>query len=320
MKHVYRIALTLVAILLVAVVFAPIPGDTHWVRTLHNSAHAPIFGCIALLVLVMVRSHPRFESIGLAAQYAIALAAAFSLGLVTEILQRLIGRDASFEDAFHDALGILAFLGVYTAFDPRLRALSRANAIRSTAAILGIAALVGAAVPITRAAVEYQRRDSRFPILADFSRGYDRFFIEPQWAEFSPARLPAEWAIAPEETALRVRLLDGLFPGLNFFEVSPDWSAYSILAIDLTNPTSLPLKLVLRVHDALHDNTTADRFNRRIELPARTREVVRIPLEQIAAGPQTRTLDLRRVAGIIVFRPSDSLPANEIYFSRAWLE
>ena len=39
----------------VVVVFAPVPGDTRLLDTLHDAAHGPIFGSIALLVLLWLR-------------------------------------------------------------------------------------------------------------------------------------------------------------------------------------------------------------------------------------------------------------------------
>lgn len=320
MRRVYAIALTLIAILLVTVVFAPVPGDSRWIRTLHNSAHAPIFGCVALLTLVIVRAHPRLNTLGLARQYAIAVAAAFLLGVVTEILQIPAGRDASVSDALRDVIGALAFLGIFAAFDVKLRILSRGRAIRFTAVVIGLVSLGVAAAPVARAAIKYQQRDHRFPVLADFSQHYDRYFILQNSSEFSPAKLPAPWAATPDESAMRVRLLDGPYPGMDFIEPLPDWSSYSTLAVDLTNPTPLNLRLVLRVHDAAHNNQVADRFNRPIELPAGARKVFRIALREIAAGPTTRTLDLRQVAGMIIFRADGSPPAGELYLSRVWLE
>lgn len=320
MKRAHWIALLVIGILLAAVVFAPVPGDTRWIRTLHNSAHAPIFGCVSLLTLLLVRGHPRFASVGLAGQYALALAAALLLGVLTELLQIPAGRDASVEDAVHDVIGAIALLGIFAAFDSRVRASTRAGIVRVAAAVVGIVALAVAVAPVTRAAIKYQQRDERFPVLADFTERYDRYFILQQSAEFSPAKLPTPWSSKAEEAAMHVALLDGPYPGLDFIELWPDWSAHSTLAVDLTNPTPLSLTLVLRVHDAAHNNQPTDRFSRRIELPPRTRQVIRIPLRDIAAGPSTRELDLRNVAEMIIFRTDDSPRANELYFSRAWLE
>lgn len=308
------------AILLAAVVFAPVPGDTRWIRTLHNSAHAPIFGCVCLLVLFVIRAQPRFASLSLAGQYALAVAAALLLGILTELLQIPVGRDASIEDALHDVIGAVALLGLFAVFDRRVRASSHPRTLRSIAAVVGVVALAVAIAPVTRAAIKYRQRDDRFPVLADFTERYDRYFILQYSSEFSPATMPAPWANKAGEEAMHVSLLDGSYPGLNFIELQPDWSAYSTLAVDLTNPTSLNLRFELRVHDATHNNQPADRFGRRFDLAPGTRQVIRIPLQDIAAGPQTRALDLHNIAGMFIFRTGDSPPVSELYFSRAWLE
>lgn len=320
MKRVHVIALTLIAILLAAVVFAPVPGETRWIRTLHNSAHAPIFGCVSLLMLLVSRSHPRLQTLSLIGHYALAFAAALALGLITELLQIPAGRDASFEDALHDTIGALAFLGIFAAIDTRIRGVPQNIPIRFAAAVFGVVALGVAAAPVTRAAIKYQQRAERFPVLADFSQRYDRYFILQQSSEFSPVTMPSPWARAKDESAMRVRLQEGPYPGMNFIEVLPDWSGYSTLAVDLTNPTPMNLRLVLRVHDAEHNNQPEDRFSKRFELPAGTREVLRIRLQDIAAGPTARRLDLRQVAGLIIFRADDSPSAGELYVSRVWLE
>jgi hypothetical protein len=320
MRRVHVIALALIAILLAAVVFAPVPGDTRWIRTLHNSAHAPIFGCVSLLVLLVTRSHPRLQTLGLLAQYVLALAAALALGVITELLQIPAGRDASFEDALHDIIGALALLGLFAAIDTRVRGVPQNVPIRFAAAVVGLVSLGVAVAPVTRAAIKYEQRDERFPVLADFSQRYDRYFILQQSSEFSPVTLPTPWARTKDETAMRVRLLDGPYPGMNFIEPVPDWRGYSTLAVDLTNPTPMNLQLILRIHDLGHNNQPEDRFGRRFELPAGTREILRVRLEDVAAAPKSRRLDLRQIAGMIIFRTDDSPPAGELYLSRVWLE
>ncbi|MGH8188110.1 MAG: hypothetical protein ACREUC_16240, partial [Steroidobacteraceae bacterium] len=62
-------ALALTGILLVAVVFAPVPGNTRWITTLHDTAHAPIFGCLAVLSLFLVRSRQGLRSASIPRQY-----------------------------------------------------------------------------------------------------------------------------------------------------------------------------------------------------------------------------------------------------------
>ena len=320
MKRAYWIALLAICILLCIVVFAPAPGDTRWIRTLHNSAHAPIFGCVALLSLLIVRAQPRLATWRPEKQYAVALTVVLCLGLLTELLQLPTGRDASLKDALNDVIGAIALLGLFAVFDEQVRPLPHSRAVRAVAGVIGIVALAIAAAPVTRAAIKYQQRDQRFPVLADFTERYDRYFILQQWSEFSPASMPSRWAGKAGERAMHVRLLEDSYPGMDFIEVPPDWSSYSTLAIDLTNPTEQGMRFVVRVHDAAHDNRLSDRFNRRIELPPGTRRVFRISLRDIAAAPRTRELDLRQVAGMVIFRVVDAPRAGEVYFSRAWLE
>lgn len=319
-KRACWIALLAIAILLWAVVFAPVPGDTRWIRTLHNSAHAPIFGCVALLTLVIIRSRPRLASFSPAKQYAVALAVVLFLGVLTELLQIPTGRDASVEDALHDVIGAVALLGLFAVIDEQVRRLSHARVVRCVAGVIGIVALAVAAAPVTRAAMKYQQRDERFPVLADFTERYDRYFILQRSAEFSPAPMPDSWASRAGEQAMHVQFFDGDYPGLDFIEMPPDWSGYSTLAIDLTNPAQHGLQFVVRVHDAAHNKQMSDRFNRLLELSPGTRRVFRIPLQDIAAAPRTRALDLHQVAGMIIFRVDGSPQVNELYFSRAWLE
>lgn len=314
MKRAHWIALLAIGILLCAVVFAPVPGDTRWIRTLHNSAHAPIFGCVALLTLIVIRAQPRFASLKPARQYAVALAVVLFLGLLTELLQIPAGRDASFEDALHDVIGATALLGLFAVFDEQVRRVRYAWAVRSVAAVIGVVALAVSVAPVTRAAIKYQQRDERFPVLADFTERYDRYFIMQRSAEFSPAPMPSQWAGKSGEQAMHVRLFDGPTSGLDFIEVPPDWSRYSTLAIDLTNPAPVSLRFDVRVRDGAHSAQASRRF----ELPPGTRRVFRIPLRDIAAGPGD--LNLRQIAGMILYRAEDSPNASEIYFSRAWLE
>jgi hypothetical protein len=309
--------LILIGILLGMVVLAPAPGDTRWVRTLHNCAHGPIFGGVGLLLLGVLWTRPVSASLPAARQYAIAFSAAVALGMLSELAQIPAGRDASIMDAANDVLGVAAFLALFAVVDPRLRA--QAPGRRATALVIALAMLAVLAAPMVRAAIKYQQRDRRFPVLADFSQEYNRYFIEQRLARFEPVRLKGLWAVQPEESAMRVSFLAEPYPGLELIEPLPDWSGYSKLALDLTNPTESELDLMLRVHDTRHTGEYSDRFNKPLRLPAMSRAVIRVPLAEIASGPASRSLDLTQVAGLIVFRQAPS-PAGEMYLSRLWLE
>lgn len=315
MKRKIIAAVTLIGILLVVVVFAPVPGHTQGIRTLHDFAHAPIFGCVALLTLFALRSHGSLGGMPPWLQYLGAFCIAVTLGALTEIAQIPVGRDASWTDLRSDVLGAAGFLGLYALFDTRLH---RA-ATRVIGAVAGVSLLAVHSMPLVVAADAYLHRDQVFPVLADFTQRIDTYFIAPQWAEVGLKPLPQQWAKQSGELAMRVTFAAGPWPGVDFSEPAPDWSGYRTLAIDITNPASTELVLGFRVHDVHHDQRYADRFNRTLHVPPLTRIVLRIPVADIKSGPQARSMDLQRIAGFLLFRLSES-QVGQMYVGRVWLE
>ena len=307
-----------IVILLLAVVFAPVSGQTRWIYALHDAAHGPIFGCVAVLLMAAMHGYERMPNIGVALEYLAAFVVAVLLGALTEVLQLFVGRDASFMDFRNDTLGILAFLALYAVIDRRVH---RQHAWRWRVALLVIAAplVTVIASPLTDAAAAYNRRAAVFPALADFSRGLDRYFLRVHFATLERKRLPERWARNDAEHALLVRFGSGDYPGIALIEPEPDWREYSVLAVDVVNPTDADLALVLRVHDKQHNNLLDDRFNTRLLVHAKQREVFRIPLQQIRVAPRGRELDLQHVAGVILFATRDS-KARQMYVGGVWLE
>lgn len=308
-------ALVLACALLVIVVFAPLPATTVGLRALHDFAHAPIFGCVALLFLYTIRSYPRLDALDPGWQYLIAATGAVVFGALTELAQIPVGRDSSLFDVRSDLLGATAFLALFFVVDRRIRG----RGIRAVAMVVGVGLLIFHSLPAAYAALAYERRADAFPVLADFTQRMDGFFVLPQRASVDHVSMPAEWTASPGERTLQVKFESRQFPGLNFHEPAPDWRGHATLALDVTNPTDLPLTLMLRVHDVRHVPDFKDRFNRSFDLPPRTRQVLRIPLTEIESAPRTRSMDLRHIAGVMLFRNGDSV-APQMDVSKLWLE
>ncbi len=307
-----RALLAFIALLLAAVVFSPGgPSGTVWASRLHDFAHGPIFGCVAIAVLWALRR----DQASRWRDYALAFAVAAVLGVATEWLQAFTGRDPSYSDVRSDLLGALSFLALHAAYEQR-------NASRSLCllmASLGVVGLAVIAAPITRAGYEYARRAAQFPVLADFSIRFDRYFIWSRLTRTTYEALPAALQRTPGERAMHVGFGVQREAGVDLHEPIADWSAFEHLLIDVANPTDAPLDLVVRVHDRAHNYEFADRYNERFVLRPHTREVLRIPLARIAAAPQGRAMDLREVSGLILFR-AQPVGARWMYVSRIWLE
>ena len=209
-------------------------------------------------------------------------------GLLTELIQKPLARDASWEDAAADAVGAFLALAVYAMFErrTRLRLWQRLGALAVALSCIAIFL-----APIVRMARAYVHRNGQFPVIADFH-----------------SRIELYWTLSVGvnreivDDALEVELVADEFPGVRFHEPVPDWRNYRTLIIDVANPDVEPLQLVVRVHDRRHKNAFNDRFNRNFELAAGARRTLRIPLEDIHHGPRQRLMDMAHISDITLFR------------------
>jgi hypothetical protein len=309
-------SLTFLALLLCAVVFAPSGGDGLWVRTLHNFAHGPIFGCVALIALLGPRDALWFATKPAALRYALAFAVAALLGAATELAQVPTGRDASFEDFGHDLLGASVFLLLFAACD---RSVHVRVSTKRFVFLLGLIALAALVWPLVSTGVAYARRVNGFPVLADFSHSIGAGFISARLTQIEVVPLPTDGTGASEQKALRIRFLPGRWPGIEFTEPPPDWRGFDTLVFDVLNSEPEELAFVVRIDDEMHNGRFADRYNHEFHVPAGTRTLVKIPLSEIESAPRTRRFDLAEVHRIVVFRSATST-AETMYLVGVRLE
>lgn len=286
MLYLFLLLLVAGALLFMRLPFVP----TYAGRTIENAGHMPLFFLITFGVLLVLREWRPFKEGQLhrAMLYAVAGVAGIGAGFLSEVIQRPLRRDASWEDVFADAVGAVCALAVHAFFDRRLGA-------RRWPKVLAVGVVIACATiylaPIVTMTRAYLHRNGQFPVLADF-----RSPLELAWTVSFGVRREIV------DGALRVEFVADEFPGLSFHEPVADWSAYRMLVIDVANPEAEPLRLGLRVHEIGHGRQYNDRFNRRIELPPGARQEVRIALDDIRNGPRTRPMNMQRVSDITLFR------------------
>jgi len=281
----YLIALFALAALLL---FAPLPTTpTYAGRTIEDAGHTPLFFLLTMGLLLVLRDNPRISGARL---YALAGLLGASAGFLSEVIQKPLARDASWQDVAADVVGVVCGLAVYAMFERR-SALRRWH--RAFALVVAISCIAIYVEPIVRMARAYLHRNAEFPVLADF---HSR--IELYWT----MSVGVDREIVDD--ALEVRFGAKEFPGVAFHEPVPDWRRYKVLAIDVENPGDLPLKLVVRVHDRLHNFMYRDRFNRNFELAPKERRNLRIRIEDIRHGPRDRLMDMAHISDITLFRAS----------------
>lgn len=300
----YFVAVTL---LVTSVLFSPSWGNWLWLRTLHDFAHGPVFGLIAVVLLMAQRQLGRGDT---RQQYVVAMLISVILGGGTELIQWITGRDPSWRDFGADILGIATFVASYAAFDARLKGLRRGLMALAT---IGIAAMLW---PLAITAHAYYERAAAFPLIFDLNRGLGMYFITTRQVQIGVERLPAPWS---QESALLVEFLPGKWQGIELREPPPDWRGYDHLLVDLVNPSSELLRVVVRVDDEQHNLRFADRYNGNFDVAAHSRSSLRIPIDAIRTAPKDRDLDLARIARVVVFRREDS-QAPAMFVSRMKLE
>lgn len=269
-----------------ALLFVPLPIPNNVAgRTIENAGHMPLFVIVTLACLVVLRRDFGFEGIRL---YAIAGLLGVGAGLLSEVIQRPLRRDASWEDVMMDAMGVACALALYALFDRRT---AMHRTLRVAAFAVALACIVAYTAPLVRMTRAYLHRNAQFPVLADFRSNTELFWV----VGYGVNRVRVG-------DALEVEFLANEFPGASMHEPVADWSNYQTLVLDVENPDPLDLALAVRVHDSSHNKQFNDRFNRVFDLRAGERRKIRIPLDEIRRGPRNRLIDLRHISDITLFR------------------
>ena len=314
-----RLAVILLALLalLSLLLFVAVPGKGLWHTVLLDASHGPIFAAVTLLLLLMRAPEVR-DSVP---AQAMAFGVAVALGGLIEILQTLGHRPGSWFDVMTDAIGAATGLALWHLV--RRRGLAPSSTVRDAwlgwplaVLLAGVAAI---AWPPLQAARAYAWRAVEFPTIAEFQGPRVPEFVEVQGETAGIVELPAPWARGAGDRALRITYRDGQPRSVQIVEPAADWRGYSSVVMDITNPGDAELRLTFRIFDAAHDMDDRDRFNLPVAIPPRTRSTVRVALAAVEASPQSRRMDMARVADVMLFgQPGDG--AGEFYVSRLWLE
>lgn len=283
-----RRLLLLIIFLLVAagLLFVPLPiPPTYAGRTIENAGHTPLFMFVTLGVLYYLRSDFKVSGASL---YAWAFLIGLGSGFMSEVIQKPLNRDASWEDVGSDLVGVVLALALYALFDRQAR-LSRT--MRAGVAVVVLACATVYLAPLVTMTRAYLHRNGQFPVLADFRSTAELSWIVGYGINRTFAR-----------DALEIEFQADEFPGVSLHEPVPDWSGFETLALDLENPDADPLVITVRVHDRGHGRYFNDRYNRKFDLAPMERRTLRIPLDEIRRGPKERLMNLRQISDITVFR------------------
>jgi hypothetical protein len=103
--------------------------------------------------------------------------------------------------------------------------------------------------------------------------------------------------------SMQVDLASALYSGVSLFYFPGDWREYEQLHCSVYYPGNKPLQLHCRIHDHLHRKycqSYNDRFNSTFVLHQGWNDLV-IPLDDVAAAPVSRGMDMSHIAGFGLF-------------------
>ena len=259
-------------IILVAVVvllFAPVHTGNLWWREAINCGHTVLFVFLSFVIYSQVKARAHDSNVLIIYLYVLVIG--LLLGIVIEVLQTLVQREASLNDLYGNFLGImtgLCLLAVFTLKNIHHQKIIALLLILGSAGFL----LVGM-TPLMRLSWHYVERANAFPVIVDFNSNWSTSFIHYD---------------------------KGKYPGVSVIEPEPDWSDYRMLHFSVHSVNEGDINLTLRVHDKMHNQEHSDRFNTKLLIRPGFNGF-QIPLNAIRHGPLDRELDLKSIAGIILF-------------------
>jgi hypothetical protein len=292
--------ITILVALLASVVLIQTPNGSTFFHVLQKLAHPAVFGLCSLLILSLRRRLGDRQGRSDGPDYASAFAITLALGAVTEVVQQFMHRDPSITDVSRDGLGAATALSAQWLLATRMGR-PRRQGIRLVAGLICACGLAVVSAPMAWCLAAYANRDLRFPVLWQLNSALDLYFLNAHTCKSASG--PQWWKIYASPASLCVPLPStDRSPGIALGEPYPDWQGRSVLTIDVSNPMPSPLRLIVRVHDRNHNQEHEDRFNRAYVIAGGTRQVIAIPLEEVAAAPRGRRMDLQHIAHIGIFR------------------
>lgn len=258
--------------------------SSHLLKTLWNFGHIIFFAILMLLV-------QSFRPIVGWRQWLVVTLVAVVMGMAIEFVQHFVGRNFSLSDALHNLFGV--WLGLFWGQKPtRLIWLLRFVCVLLIAPALWL---------VIDSALAHLMLRNQFPQLNSFESRYE---LQQLQANNAQVKIRQTKLLHTDGTgAAHIILAARPYSGVSLMGSYGDWSGYSALVMDLHNPDSEPLELVIRISDYQHDrgaNKFNDRFNRRIILLQGWNEL-HIDLEDVRTAPRGRAMQMNAIGNVTIF-------------------
>jgi hypothetical protein len=257
---------------------------------LGNAVHFPLMAVFTIVLCYLWTVGPRARSL----PYKTVAVVACATVLLTELIQPMVGRNASLVDVVHGLLGVAAGLvGIYAWRDG-------GRPLRLIHALFTVALLVPILHPMWLEWRAHVHRSQLFPVLGAFEDDIELRL----WRDRSPIfKWPTTLKLSSEHVSeglrsLAVRTGDGAWPGVIYIAGGLDWEPYDALQWEVYNPAD-PFRLAIRIDDTRDPDSGAS-FNRSMTVePGWNR--FEVSTEDIRRGPDAHPLDLGHIQRVYIY-------------------
>jgi hypothetical protein len=217
---------------------------------------------------------------------------ALFLELLIEIVQPLTGRSAELRDIINGLIGILLTLPILVQLKAGKERLKMTIAGCTTVALF---LLLAEALPPSTAYMGFR---SQYPILSDFDDPWYKYLWHSGFDGNEGLDCQVEYG---HENRIPFAC-KATQPGINSVEFSPgpmDWSAYQVLAVDVSNPGEA-FELHIRVDDSESCKDYSCRFTYVAMVPP-GRTVLKVPFTRPGENSNQHILNLTNIIRLVLF-------------------
>ncbi len=295
--HLHAVLLLSVVCVFFLLLSTSLTSDDYLINEINNFGHILLFGVFAIGLLYWIKATQRERIRSAGMQYLLAFLVTTGIATFTEVLQVFGARSADLVDVLRDVLGVTAFLGCYALFDDSLQAVQRlSRGKKMLCLVLLLIIPVLAFLPVAKAAhIEY-RINAQLPVLLDFDEDWEYGLVTRLHAHIYPLREAGRhsgWS--------RAQFQADEFASLLFKGFKRDWTAYTMLHIELESESQQEETLGLLLFDRVYNYEWEDGYRRDVMLQPGANKIS-IALDAIREGAQTRKLGLCCMQAIELFR------------------
>ncbi len=291
MKPVFHNSIIFLSAILFVLLFVGVttPEENPFEKEVWNAGHFFLFAGISFLI----NTHPSAQKRPFFILFLFTLLFSLTLGLITESLQLLVGRNFEFLDIWHDILGGFFGFFIIQIFKTSI------TAERVRRALLALCILLLGINSLLFAIYNKLQQTIQFPVISSFESDNELTNWHTTATNISLTSSPTKEG----SFALSATFLASQYPTIALHNFQNNWQGYTSFSFHIYNPQSRELSLTLKIDDKQHSQSGylyADRFNQVITLPSGW-SFHKVSLVNIINAPQNRQLDITRLSSVSFF-------------------